>query len=75
MSDDHSLYATDFYDDDWSPALIAAAKAMYDRLRLARPDWDDFDNIDIDARDHYIIAARNAVRAFHRQAEKGTKHG
>ena len=73
VTDDKSLYDDNFYDDDWSPALVAAAEAMYGRLRVARPDWDDFNDIGIDSRDHYIIAARNAVRAFHRQTEKGDR--
>lgn len=71
MAGDKSLYDSDFYDDDWSPALVAAATAMHRRLRVARPDWPEFDDLGIDSRDHYIIAAQHAVRAFYRAAEKG----
>jgi hypothetical protein len=54
---------------DWSPAILAAGEVVYDRLRLTRngPKWSKLDD---DTRDHYCIAAKNAVFAFHNQASK-----
>lgn len=54
---------------EWSPAIEAAAEAIYERLRLTRngPKWS---KVDVDTRDHYCIAARNAVVAFHNQAAR-----
>lgn len=67
--DDKSLYGEDFYDDTEPPALVAAARAMYGRLSLAAGEPEPFDDLSIDTRDHYIIAARHAIRAFYRSAE------
>jgi len=69
-TDDQSLYAPDFFADTRSPAILAAGKALYGRLNFYKdsaPAWED---LDIDASDHYYIAARHAVRAFHREAER-----
>lgn len=57
---------------EWSPAIEAAAESIYERLRLTRkgPKWK---NVDIDTRDHYCIAARNAVVAFHNQAARSVE--
>ena len=60
----------EFYDPDWSPALVAAADALVRRLKVAKPDLPYLNEMDIDSRDHYIIAARHAVRAFYKEAEK-----
>lgn len=59
-----------FYDPDWSPPLVAAADALVRRLKVAKPSLPYLDEMDIDSRDHYIIAARHAVRAFYKEAEK-----
>ncbi|WP_040828923.1 hypothetical protein [Nocardia jiangxiensis] len=57
------------YASDWNPAVVAAAQAMYERLRVARPEWPAWDDLDdIDAIDHYCIAADLAIKAF-------VKHG
>lgn len=55
--------------NEWSPAIDKAAEAIYERLRLTRkgPKWA---KVDVDTRDHYCIAARNAVIAFHNQAAR-----
>lgn len=62
-----------FVSIEWSPHIIAAAKAMYKRLRIANrekyPKWRD---LDIDSFDHYCIAAELAVDAFHESASKGS---
>ena len=58
---------------EWSPAILAAAEALYNRLRLTHsewPKWSKLAEIDEDAFDHYCIAARNTVFAFHNQAAK-----
>lgn len=73
MSDDTSLYAEDFWDDYWPAPLVAAAKAMHGRLNIAVEDPEPFKDLDIDTQDHYIIAARHAVRAFYRSAEGKNK--
>lgn len=54
--------------------MDAAAEAIYERLRLTRkgPRWS---KVDIDTRDHYCIAARNAVFAFHNQAARAVEVG
>lgn len=69
MSD---LYADrdDFYNPDWSPPLVAAADALVRRLKVAKPDLPYLSEMDIDSQDHFILAARHAVRAFYREAEK-----
>lgn len=56
---------------EWSPAILAAAEAVYDRLTRDAPRWSELD--DVDARDHYCIAARNAVFAFHNQAARAVE--
>lgn len=58
---------------EWSPAIEAAAKEIYERLRLTRkgPKWEKLR--DVDVIDHYCIAARNAVFAFHNQAAKSVE--
>ena len=58
-----------FTEMEWSPAIDAAAEAIYERLRLTRkgPKWA---KVDVDTRDHFCIAARNAVVAFHNQAAR-----
>lgn len=67
---DETLYATDFYNEsDWSEPLLAAAAAMYGRLNVNNPEKPTFDNLDIDAADHYCIAAQHAIRAFYRTAD------
>ena len=55
--------------NEWSPHVEAAAKAMYKRLNVHKrnPRWRD---LDIDATDHYCIAAELAVNAFHKSAVK-----
>ncbi|WPH57791.1 hypothetical protein [Mycobacterium phage WXIN] len=59
---------------EWSPHVIAAAKAMYKRLNCngGRPRWRD---LDIDATDHYCIAAELAIQAFHKSAIKDVEVG
>ncbi len=52
----------------WSPVVVAAAKAMYKRLRVADPDLPKWKRLDIDSTDHYCIAAQDAIEAFHRAA-------
>ncbi|WP_280505795.1 hypothetical protein [Nocardia farcinica] len=47
---------------------MAAAKAMYKRLRVADPDLPKWKRLDIDSTDHYCIAAQDAIEAFHRAA-------
>lgn len=69
MADDKSLYDAGFWDDEWPRPLVSAAIAMYGRLSLASEDPKPFKDLDIDTQDHYIIAARHAVRAFYRSAE------
>lgn len=60
----------EFYDPDWSPALVAAADALVHRLKVANPDMPLLEDMDIDSRDHYIIAAQHTVRAFYKEAER-----
>jgi len=70
-SDDKSLYGSSFFEDSRSAAVLAAGKAIYGRLNFYKegaPAWED---LDIDTSDHYYIAAQHAVRAFHREAERG----
>ena len=57
---------------EWSPHVEAAAKAMYKRLNVLKnkPKWRD---LDIDATDHYCIAALLAVNAFHKAATKNVE--
>lgn len=62
--------ADEFYDPDWAPPLVAAATAMVNRLRVGDPDLPPLDEMGIGSRDHYIIAAKHAVRGFYREAEK-----
>lgn len=52
---------------EWSPHVEAAAEAMYQRLNVTekKPPWSE---LDIDAVDHYCIAAQFAVEAFHKSA-------
>lgn len=52
---------------EWSPHIEVAAKAMYKRLNVLKnkPKWYD---LDIDAHDHYCIAAKLAVEAFFKSA-------
>ncbi|WP_131827796.1 hypothetical protein [Mycolicibacterium fortuitum] len=52
---------------EWNPHTVAAAKAMYKRLNVHKrwPKWRD---LDIDAFDHYCIAAELAIDAFHKSA-------
>lgn len=52
---------------EWSPHIEAAAKAMYKRLNVLKnkPKWRD---LDLDATDHYCIAAELAVKAFFESA-------
>lgn len=67
---DNTLNADNFYEQtDWSEPLLAAAAAMYGRLNVNNPEKPTFDNLDIDALDHYCIAAQHAVRAFYRAAD------
>lgn len=58
---------------EWSPAILAAAEAIYERLRLTRkgPKWSKLN--DDDVIDHYCIAAQNAVFAFHNQAARSVE--
>lgn len=53
---------------DWNPTVRAAAQAMYKRLQLADSELPHWSALDIDAIDHYCIAAHNALEAFHREA-------
>ena len=61
-----------FTTTDWSPAIEAAAKAIYDRLRL-NTDKSKWPKVGDGVRDHYCIAARNAVVAFHATAAKSVE--
>lgn len=70
MSSDLNKDRDEFYDPDWSPSLVAAAASMVDRLRVARPDMSRLEDMDLDSRDHYIIAAQHTVRAFYKEAER-----
>lgn len=76
--ENHPDNANDLYDDPqsyydnleaWSPAILAAAAALWGRLNVHQPDEPAFKDLDNDTRDHYCIAAQVAVRAFHRTAE------
>lgn len=52
--------------NEWSPHIEAAAEAMFERLRGDKSrKWRD---LDIDATNHYCIAAKLAVDAFHKSA-------
>ncbi|MBO0676868.1 hypothetical protein JRC04_05285 [Mycolicibacterium sp. S2-37] len=56
---------------EWSPHILAAAEAMFDRLAInSARRWDD---LDIDAADHYCIAAKLAVDAFHQSATRAVE--
>lgn len=57
-------------DPHWSPHIIDAAQVMYKRLNLWKDDprWTD---LDIDAKDHYCIAAKLTVDAYHTSASGG----
>lgn len=70
VADDKSLYNGDFYAEKRSPALWAAAKALYGRLNFYKEDAAAWEDLDIDTIDHYYIAARHTVRAYNREAEK-----
>lgn len=70
MKTDKELYADDFFDLGWSKPSLAAGEAVYNRLKIGNPDATPFDDLDIDTLDHYCIAAKHAVRAFHREAER-----
>ena len=74
-TDDKSLYGDGFFEDDRSHAIMAAGKALYGRLHFFREDAPAWEDLDIDTSDHYYIAARHAVRAFHREAESGPRRG
>jgi hypothetical protein len=67
--DDKSLYERDFFKDKRSPALMEASKALYGRLNFYKDDAPAWKDLDVDTADHYYIAARHAIRAFHRRAE------
>jgi hypothetical protein len=58
-----------YVSSEWSPHVEAAAKAMYKRLNVLKnkPRWRDSD---IDSTDHYCIAAKLAIEAFHASAVK-----
>lgn len=60
----------EYYDPDWAPPLVAAADALVRRLKVADPELPYLNEMDIDSRDHFILAARHAVRAFYKEAEK-----
>ncbi|MFC8531876.1 hypothetical protein [Nocardia sp. NPDC057227] len=50
--------------DGWPSNVVAAAKAMYARLRIGDPELtQDWAELDVDTRDHYCIAAENALRS------------
>lgn len=72
MTSREDLYkgSGEFYDPGWAPPLVAAATAMVNRLRIGDPDLPPLAEMDIDSRDHYIIAAQHAVRGFYREAER-----
>lgn len=54
---------------EWSPHIVAAAEAMYKRLRIADPErYPKWKHLDIDSLDHYYIAAEKAINAFHKSA-------
>ena len=56
---------------EWSPHITAAAKAMYKRLCIENPEkYPKWRDLDIDSLDHYRIAAKLAVDAFHESAVK-----
>jgi len=55
--------------NEWSPHVEAAAKAMYSRLRIVnREKYPKWSKLDIDSTDHYCIAAKLAIEAFHKSA-------
>lgn len=60
-----------YVSSEWSPHVEAAAKAMYSRLRIAnREEYPKWSKLDIDSTDHYCIAAKLAIEAFHASAVK-----
>lgn len=59
-----------FTGTEWSPHIEAAAKAMYKRLKITKENPSKWRDLDIDAIDHYCIAAQHAVDAFHKSAIK-----
>lgn len=70
MRDELYKHSDEFYDPEEPRPIIAAATAMVSRLRVGDPDLPELDDMGIDSRDHFIIAARHAVRAFYREAER-----
>ncbi len=51
---------------EWNPLILNAAEAMYERLRIVNPEkYKKWSKLDIDAIDHYCIAARQCIEAFH----------
>lgn len=54
----------------FSPAVRAAAKALYRRLRVADDSLPKWRRLDVDTRDHYCIAALAAVTAFQSEAAR-----
>lgn len=62
-----------FRTTEWSPGVMTAAKVMYRRLRLADHDSPKWSKLDIDAIDHYCIAAQNCIEAFHYEASKNVE--
>lgn len=48
---------------------MAAAQAMYGRLRIVDVQrYKPWDELSIDATDHYCIAAHKAIRSFYESA-------
>lgn len=57
--------------NEWSPHILAAAEAMYKRLRIVNKEkYPKWKHLDIDAADHYCIAAELAITSFHLSATR-----
>lgn len=54
----------------FSPAVRAAAQAMYRRLRAADESLPKWRRLDADTRDHYCIAALAAISDFYSRAAR-----
>jgi hypothetical protein len=59
-----------FRNEEWNPIVLKAAKVLYRRLRMSDPDAPKWADLSIDAVDHYCIAARNCIEAFHYEAAR-----
>jgi hypothetical protein len=63
MSDAPSGNTNRFRSEEWNPVLVKAAKSMYARLRLGDDELPKWSKLDVDSRDHYLIAARDFFKA------------